>query len=71
MSQVIKVNFLIQCVVEDFKALGALISPMHWAKKVVHELQDESTMNPQAIVQGESIYTNLVLKIGGGFNAMH
>jgi hypothetical protein len=62
---------LIWCVAKDFKALGALLSSMHWAKKLMHELQDESTMNPQAIVQGESIYTNLVLKIGGGPNFVH
>jgi len=62
---------LIRCVVEDFKALGALLSSMHWAKKVMHEIQGESTMNPQVIVQGESIYTNLVLKIGGGPNSIH
>ncbi len=71
LSQVIGVNFLIWCVVEDFKTMVALFSSMHWAKKVMHELQDESTMNPQVIVQGESIYTSLVLKIGGRSNSMH
>jgi len=51
---------LIQSIAKDFKALGTLLSSMHLAKKVMHELQDESTMNPQAIVRGESIYTNIV-----------
>ncbi len=62
---------MIQSVAKDFKALGTLLSSMRLAKKVMHELQDESTMNPQAIVQGESIYTNLVIKIGRGPNSMH
>jgi hypothetical protein len=71
LSQVIGVNFLIRCVIEDFKAMGALFNSMHWAKKVMHKLKDESTMNPQVIVQGESIYTSLVLKIGRLSNSMH